>query len=252
MNLPAGSIKLTRAGIVVSGPWGNDLPLSALGDGYRAMFALIADLFGWAMFMEEDAPEPRDMSGVVLIDELDQHLHPNWQRRIIRLLARHFPNLQFLVTTHSPAMTLGTTDLADDLCQIYLLHYDEEKGAVAIELEAPRGKGIDQILTSALFDMFETSDDETRAQILGYASLAQATDSDSNRSTREELRAILTDRLRSGGSELENIVRQAVREAIDRQFKNKLAEGMLERLKEAAEFESQRQISDLDQEPDQS
>ncbi len=246
MMLPSGSTRLSKSGIVVKGPWGNELPLSALGDGYRATLAWVTDIIGWAMFIEEGPPWPRNISGVVLVDELDQHLHPIWQRRIIQLLAERFPNLQFFVTTHSPTIALGTTDLADDLCQIYLLDFDEENRAAAIRSEIPRGKRVDQILTSSLFGMFDTWDDGTREQIHRYAALAQTADSDARRSELDDLRKILTDRLGSGSSELETIVRQAVRQAIDRHFKKKLEGEALDLLKEAAEFEGQRQLSELD------
>jgi predicted ATPase len=46
----------------------------------------------------------RDRSGVELIDEVDAHLHPEWQREVGFWLKRHFPKIQFLVTTHSPSI----------------------------------------------------------------------------------------------------------------------------------------------------
>jgi hypothetical protein len=86
------------------------LPLEDLSDGYRTVTALVLDLlrhlhrcFG-ALDLEQDAsgrwvcPKP----GVVLIDEVDAHLHVEWQQRIGFWLTQHFPRLQFLVTTHSP------------------------------------------------------------------------------------------------------------------------------------------------------
>lgn len=92
---------------------GKGVPLAwgEMSDGYRAAAALLADIvrhligtYGWEDLVRRTA-EGRPFirrSGVVLIDEIDAHLHPAWQRQIGFWLKGHFPNIQFLVTTHSP------------------------------------------------------------------------------------------------------------------------------------------------------
>jgi hypothetical protein len=82
-----------------------------MSDGYRAAAALLADIvrhligtYGLKNLVQK-TPEGKTAikpSGVVLIDEIDAHLHPAWQREIGFWLKGHFPNIQFLVTTHSP------------------------------------------------------------------------------------------------------------------------------------------------------
>jgi hypothetical protein len=86
-----------------------NLPLQELSDGYRTVSALVVDLARNLSASFEDfhldtsAGFPRLLHpGVVLIDEVDVHLHVSWQQRIGPWLTRHFPNLQFIVTTHSP------------------------------------------------------------------------------------------------------------------------------------------------------
>ena len=90
---------------------GVQLAWGEMSDGYRAAAALLADivrhLIGTYGFenLTQKTPEGKTAvrrSGVVLIDEIDAHLHPAWQREIGFWLKRHFPNIQFLVTTHSP------------------------------------------------------------------------------------------------------------------------------------------------------
>ncbi|MEO1075191.1 MAG: AAA family ATPase, partial [Bacteroidota bacterium] len=83
---------------------GRILPFDLLSDGQRSMLALAGDL---AMRMTRLNPSLREDSvqqtpGVVLIDELDLHLHPLWQRQIVGDLRRTFPAVQFIATTHSP------------------------------------------------------------------------------------------------------------------------------------------------------
>jgi energy-coupling factor transporter ATP-binding protein EcfA2 len=90
---------------------GVELAWSEMSDGYRAALALLTDIvrhlinaYGVAGLTDRDADGRLFIkrSGVVLIDEIDAHLHPEWQMQIGFWLKRHFPNIQFLVTTHSP------------------------------------------------------------------------------------------------------------------------------------------------------
>lgn len=83
----------------------NGIPLSVfqLSDGERGMFSLVMDLAKRLSQANPDLEYPlRDGKAVVLIDELDLHLHPKWQRTIVENLTRTFPGCQFIATTHSP------------------------------------------------------------------------------------------------------------------------------------------------------
>lgn len=90
---------------------GNALSWADMSDGYRAALALLADILRHMVnACGTDDLTGRDdegrlflkPAGVVLIDEIDAHLHPEWQREIGFWLKRHFPNIQFIVTSHSP------------------------------------------------------------------------------------------------------------------------------------------------------
>lgn len=90
---------------------GLQLAWGDMSDGYRAALALLADIlrhlisaYGIEGLAEKDADGKLKIikGGVVMIDEIDAHLHPEWQREIGFWLKQHFPNIQFLVTTHSP------------------------------------------------------------------------------------------------------------------------------------------------------
>lgn len=98
---------------------GLKLAWGEMSDGYRAALALLADVlrhlinsYGVSGLSERDASGKLFVkrSGVVLIDEIDAHLHPAWQREIGFWLKRHFPNIQFLVTTHSPIICQAADD----------------------------------------------------------------------------------------------------------------------------------------------
>lgn len=83
---------------------GQAAPWSELSDGYHVFIALVADIARRAVMLNEfdGADAPARVEGVVLIDELDLHLHPRWQRVALPRLRAAFPRLQFVITTHSP------------------------------------------------------------------------------------------------------------------------------------------------------
>ncbi|MFI5911922.1 AAA family ATPase [Dactylosporangium sp. NPDC051541] len=88
---------------------GRRFPLRDMSDGYRTVAALVVDMLKQIheaygeLTTDVDGSTPRITApGVVIIDEVDAHLHVSWQKRIGWWLKRHFPNIQFIVTTHSP------------------------------------------------------------------------------------------------------------------------------------------------------
>ena len=82
---------------------GHAAPWSELSDGYHVFIALVADIARRAIMLNEfdGADAPARVEGVVLIDELDLHLHPRWQRVVLPGLRDAFPRLQLVITTHS-------------------------------------------------------------------------------------------------------------------------------------------------------
>ncbi len=83
---------------------GTVIPFEHLSDGQRTMLGLFCDLARRAAVLNPHfgGNASTETAGVVLIDELDLHLHPNWQRRIVEGLRKTFPKVQFICTTHSP------------------------------------------------------------------------------------------------------------------------------------------------------
>ncbi|WP_165191641.1 AAA family ATPase [Caulobacter soli] len=79
-----------------------EVPMAELSLGYRVTISWIVDL-AWTLFQRRpDSPSPFDESAIVLVDEIDLHLHPRWQREIRHHLLDVFKNVQFIVTSHSP------------------------------------------------------------------------------------------------------------------------------------------------------
>jgi energy-coupling factor transporter ATP-binding protein EcfA2 len=90
---PNHKILVSPTSVEVLGPWGQ-IPLSALGDGYRGTMTWILDLLAVAVKTDRSI-QGSNLSGIVLLDEVDEHLHPKWQKEIIPVLSQRFPHVQF-------------------------------------------------------------------------------------------------------------------------------------------------------------
>jgi AAA domain, putative AbiEii toxin, Type IV TA system len=138
--------------VVVEVNNGTAVPVSALSDGYRAFLGWTSDLLYHLVAATPDNRALRDQSGIVLVDEIDLHLHPEWQQRVIPTVARTFPNLQFIFTSHSP-LVVGSLRQAN----VFVLERDE-RGVSQIRPSPSEVYGLsaDQILTSEHFGLRST------------------------------------------------------------------------------------------------
>jgi len=243
LMLPTGSTRLDSSGLSVNGPWGDFVPVGALGDGYAAVIAWICDLLGWSLLATRNAFDT-SIRGIVLLDEIEQHLHPSWQQRIVGLLADDFPGVQFLATTHAPLAAIGSAVLPRDCCKLVLLQHGWDGVTIRSGLEPPRGSRADQVLTSYLFGLPSTSSDDVIQDIQRYALLRRLDSPDDHtRNEIEMLRQRLTDTLGTPETELQRTVETAVRETLTRMA----AEGTIETTQDhdALSFEIRQQLRDL-------
>ncbi|NCC65592.1 MAG: hypothetical protein EOM15_13155, partial [Spirochaetia bacterium] len=81
---------------------GKVLSVEQLSQGERDLLALVGDLTRRIVIANPSKEDPLTGEGIVLIDEIELHLHPKWQRQVVQLLSTTFPNVQFIVSTHSP------------------------------------------------------------------------------------------------------------------------------------------------------
>lgn len=88
---------------------GMELNLEQLSEGEKCTLALVGDLARRLAIANPSRENPLEGTGIVLLDEVDLHLHPKWQLKIVPLLQEIFPNIQFIFTTHSPKV-LGELD----------------------------------------------------------------------------------------------------------------------------------------------
>lgn len=119
---------------------GEELIVNQLSDGEKCLLAMVGDLARRLAIANPGLSDPLQGSGVILIDEIELHLHPKWQREIIPALTRTFPNCQFIVTTHSPQVVSHVKPEG-----IYILE-KTENGVIAKRPESSFGRDSNQIL----------------------------------------------------------------------------------------------------------
>ncbi|KFF14109.1 hypothetical protein IW15_01290 [Chryseobacterium soli] len=123
------------------------VPLFNLSLGYKTMLAWAVDLAIRMLWDNPDSPNPLKEPAVVIIDEIDLHLHPEWQRSLRTYLTQHFTRTQFICTAHSPFMAQASEN--ENLCVLNKIENDDV--IINNEPEVVAGWKIGQIITSDLF-----------------------------------------------------------------------------------------------------
>jgi hypothetical protein len=142
---------------------GVDVTLEELSDGFQSVLVLATDIMTAVMGQAHDL---RFASGIVLVDELDAHLHPTWKMRIVQSLRRTFPGLQFIATTHEPLCLRGVLK-----GEPVLIRKQGRSIEAVIDLPSPEGLRVDQLLTSAYFGLHSTLDPAIDQKFRQYYSL---------------------------------------------------------------------------------
>ena len=143
---PPGS-KTRKRGVQVETVFG-EVPFKSLSLGYQTMTAWMVDL-SWRLYQHyPTSTNPLKEPAIVLIDELDLHLHPKWQRELRQTIVETFPKTQFIATAHSPV-------LAQTYLGLNLAIVREENGCAVIENDPAVAKTwrLDEVITSALYEV---------------------------------------------------------------------------------------------------
>ncbi len=117
--------------------------LSSLGLGYRTVIAWTVDLAARMLDRYPDSDDPLSEPAVVMVDEIDLHLHPKWQRTIMTFLGDRFKNTQFIVTAHSPLVVQAAQN-----ANIVLLRREGDEVIIDNNPEIIKNWRVDQVLTS--------------------------------------------------------------------------------------------------------
>lgn len=133
-------------------------PFAELSAGYQNILGIMLDLIYRVTRLNPHlgVDAARRTPGVVLVDEIDQHLHPKWQRQVLGDLRATFPEVQFILTTHAPQVLVGA-----EAGEVHILRRDDDGRIHAEQLDIPPGLRADEVLTGQWFGLPSTLDPDT-------------------------------------------------------------------------------------------
>ena len=143
-----------------------EISVDLLSDGEKCTLALMGDLARRIALANPNRENPLEGSGIVLIDEIELHMHPSWQRTILNVLRKVFPNIQFIITTHSPQV-LG--EVCEDY-NVYRLNNAEDGATIAERIQT---YGMN---SGSILKQFMHTNDRTQPVISAFRSFYHALD----------------------------------------------------------------------------
>lgn len=168
-------ISVEAGGITwAEGPAIGRVPLAGLSDGYLTTLGWLVDVLArWMDYARNHdiilgADFPKRMPCVVLIDEIDLHLHPRWQTEVIAKLRNTFPMTTFVATTHNPLTLHGTQP-----GEVHVIRASEDGNLEIVQRDLPPGVSTDELLTGDWFGLTSTLDAETQRLLQEHFVLLQ-------------------------------------------------------------------------------
>ena len=143
------------------------VPATWLSQGYQSVIAWLADVVGQIFLEAGEAVPAAEMEGVVLVDEIDLHLHPTWQVQLVPALKKVFPRLQFIATTHSPMVLPALT--AEE---VFILSRDDDGSVVATQSRQSPALLTGTEILESFFSLPGLYPTELAAKVQSYGRLA--------------------------------------------------------------------------------
>jgi uncharacterized protein (TIGR02646 family) len=175
LELTDGQIRIRQFGEVQG--------LEDNSDGYKTIVGLVADIM---QTLAVDRSTYHNAQGIVLLDEIGNHLHPRWRMKIVGALRRAFPKLQFIVTTHEPLCGLSHGEVVvlvrDEAARIRTLDHTLLPDHSAMH--------IDQLLTSDLFGLINVMDEEVEKTFEEYYLLLSKKTEERTTEDREKIQQL--------------------------------------------------------------
>jgi len=144
------TIKYIEKDVVDGNSLYDPLPFEKIASGFRSILGVAGDMIVRLTSTQKEVENPSELKGIVIIDELDLHWHPKLQKKIPELFSQVFPNIQFIVSTHSPIPLLG----APKNSVILKINRTKEEGITIQKVDIDlKNLTPNLLLTSGIFDM---------------------------------------------------------------------------------------------------
>ena len=162
-----------------------------MSDGYKSLTSVVVDFLCWNLMRRLEDFSSKNISGILIIDELEQHLHPKWQREIVKILSDQFPKVQFICSTHTPICALGLSDLECESRLFKVAHVNNHSQVEEFDLRGEfKGYRTDQILTSDIFDLESTRSVSAQDKLKEYRKIYLKEEDKRNSKERRRLMEI--------------------------------------------------------------
>ena len=162
-----------------------------MSDGYKSLTSVVVDFLCWNLIHRLEDFSAKNISGIFIIDELEQHLHPRWQREIVKILSDQFPRVQFICSTHTPICALGLSDLECESRLFKVAHINNHSEVEEFDMiEEFKGYGADQILTSSIFDLESTRSISAQDKLKEYREIYLKEENERDPKEKQRLREI--------------------------------------------------------------
>ncbi|HKV34686.1 MAG TPA: AAA family ATPase [Pyrinomonadaceae bacterium] len=209
-------LKTTDGRIQVKAFGGSTVYLEDLSAGYQSVVALSTDIMGVLLKLWDSVTVAE---GIVLIDEIDAHLHPRWKMQIVERLRLTFPRVQFLVTSHEPLSLRGLNQ------QEVAVMIRSPRGRVSMiqeDLPNPKALRVDQLLTSEYFGLSSTLSPELEVEFNEYYALLATRSRSPKQETRlNELKDKLEGLKLMGDTPRERMMYEVIDEFLARKAKQR-------------------------------
>ncbi|ADL02218.1 AAA family ATPase [Brevundimonas subvibrioides] len=200
-----------------------DTPLKAVSSGFRSVLAMVCDVMRGLLSQRDRFSASLAFSrAVVLIDEIEAHLHPRWKMRIVTALREALPNVTFIMTTHDPLCLRGLRAGEVMVFRRVESRAPDSLPVVVEQLEDLPDVGsltVEQILTSDLFQLYSTDGPDIEARFAKAADLLAAEragadfsddDRDALKQARADMRLLISRAMPVGSTEVERLIQEAV------------------------------------------
>jgi predicted ATP-binding protein involved in virulence len=154
---------------------GQTVPLANLSSGnaylIQRMISLLGKMYAVHVLRGTDPDELCKTPGLLLIDEAENHLHPRWQKRLIRDILSVFPNLQIIATTHSPFIVSSVAG-----ARVFVCRFNGETCVVSEESDSYASKPVEEVLLSGAFDETQPFSEEISSLLTARKRAVEAGD----------------------------------------------------------------------------
>ncbi len=163
---------------------GTSIPFPALSDGYRGFIGWVGDLLYHMNLACQHERSIVDLEGIVMVDEIDLLLHPKWQMKVIKTIAKALPRIQFIFTSHSPLVASSL-----EWMNINLLKINEKTNRTVVKrvTEGIHGLDADQVLISEFFGLSTTRAKDKATKLDALTAKARLGDLDAAKQVIAEL-----------------------------------------------------------------